>query len=392
MRFAVPVLVLALAGSAPALAQTPYPDVELPMPTGSFPVGTRRYAFRDESRPDTITPDPDDRRELVVQVWYPAADSAGPPVPYMDPATAATWVERHGFPEGFQDRVRTHARADAPLARTEEPLPLLLFSHGLSWPALMYQSFFEELASHGYVIAAVNHTHYSDMVVFPDGRKVGFDAWGGPWESDSARDATLARHIGTWVDDLTFVLDEIQRRKERGDEIFSGVGTSRVGAFGHSYGGGAVARLLARDPRVVAAADMEGEAFDDDPDARFVVPGPFLLMYGAYNVRTFAATEFAPRDSPLYEVSIHGVFHSTFSDLIYLHVPKADAAWKERHRYDLDPARALAIMNDYLVTFFDRFLRGTEPHHADLLHLRSEADREFSSRVGYPEVDLRMDY
>lgn len=375
---------------APARGQG-YPDVSLPTPAGPWGVGRRTIVIADSSRTETIGPFAGGPRVLRVRLWYPAADDDRPTVPYMDAPTAATWVERHGFPEGFQDHVRTFARDGAPLADGDAPWPLLLFSHGLSWPADMYQAFFDEMASLGYVVAAVDHTGYSDAIVFPDGTVAGFDAWSGPPADDAARRARLAAHIGTWVDDLRFALDAIERRAGSGDPFFGRISTGEVGAFGHSFGGGAVTRLLVADPRVVAAANIEGGAYAPDT-LPLAVDGPLLHVVGGYNEGLLVATDFEPDDAPLYEVLVQGAFHSTFSDLIYLHAFKADDAWKARHRYDLDPARALAIVNDYLRAFFDRFLRGIDGDREVLLHLRSTAELESASTRGYPEVEVRLDY
>ena len=40
-------------------------------PSGPDAIGTVTYAWMDTSRPELFTPDPDDHRELVAQVWYP---------------------------------------------------------------------------------------------------------------------------------------------------------------------------------------------------------------------------------------------------------------------------------------------------------------------------------
>ena len=61
-------LVLIVAAVLPALL----PVFRLPEPTGPYAVGTRYFYWIDKSHPDTYTPDPDDYREVSVQVWYPA--------------------------------------------------------------------------------------------------------------------------------------------------------------------------------------------------------------------------------------------------------------------------------------------------------------------------------
>lgn len=388
---AASIAALVLALPATTTAQT-YPDIALPTPTGPHAVGTRTTVVVDSTRVETPGSEAGGPRVVRMRLWYPAGEADGPTVAYMDAPTAATWVERHGFPEGFERHVRTHARENAVLAEAGSPWPLLVFSHGMSWPTAMYQAFHEELASHGYVVAAIDHTGYVDAVVFPDGTVGGFTAWSGPAGSEEARRARLAEHMPTWVADLRIALDAIERRSESGDRFYASLSTENVGALGHSYGGGAATRLMEADPRVVAAANLEGSAYGADT-LPFHVSRPLLHVVGGYNEALLVATEFEPDDAPLYEILVHGAFHSTFSDLIYLHAFKADDAWRARHRYDLDPARALAITNDHLRAFFDRYVKGIEDGpREDLLHLRSRADLESASTRGYPEVERRLDY
>ena len=49
------------------------PCIELPAPTGPFAVGTAEYHLIDKSRKETKSSNPDDSRELMVHVWYPAS-------------------------------------------------------------------------------------------------------------------------------------------------------------------------------------------------------------------------------------------------------------------------------------------------------------------------------
>jgi hypothetical protein len=45
---------------------------KLPTPTGNFQVGRDRMILKDTSRPEIFTPDPADKREMVLNIFYPA--------------------------------------------------------------------------------------------------------------------------------------------------------------------------------------------------------------------------------------------------------------------------------------------------------------------------------
>ena len=50
---------------------------QLPQPTGSRAIGTTSFHWVDEARLETLTETPDDYRQVVVQIWYPAAPPSG---------------------------------------------------------------------------------------------------------------------------------------------------------------------------------------------------------------------------------------------------------------------------------------------------------------------------
>ena len=51
--------------------------VRLPQPTGPFRIGTTSFALVDEARAEVFTDNPNDKREFLVRVWYPAQPATG---------------------------------------------------------------------------------------------------------------------------------------------------------------------------------------------------------------------------------------------------------------------------------------------------------------------------
>jgi hypothetical protein len=93
--------------------------VTLPEPTGPFQVGRTIYHWVDDSRTDSLAPVPDQKRELIAWVWYPAAPKpAAAPADYQrTPWRAASEPIRGGRMSGFFTRdpslVRAHSIPDA---------------------------------------------------------------------------------------------------------------------------------------------------------------------------------------------------------------------------------------------------------------------------------------
>src|SRR5215212_4227690 len=57
------------------------PVFRFPHPSGPYEIGTLTYHWVDADRPEVFTADPGDRRELMVQIWYPAEEDPSSPRP-----------------------------------------------------------------------------------------------------------------------------------------------------------------------------------------------------------------------------------------------------------------------------------------------------------------------
>ena len=66
--------------------------------------------------------------------------------------------------------VRTTSNVDAAPAGSRRSLPLVALSPGFTNPRGTLTALAEDLASHGYVVAGVDHTYESLATSFPDGR------------------------------------------------------------------------------------------------------------------------------------------------------------------------------------------------------------------------------
>lgn len=120
----VPVFVgLLLLFSSTAFAQT-LPVA--PKPTGSYSVGTQEFSLIDNSRPETLTDDVNDKRELYIRVWYPAQSIpvSAKPQPIFGRQTkeiAEALTTSLRLPKGalnFLALVSSHSYPDAPLSPT----------------------------------------------------------------------------------------------------------------------------------------------------------------------------------------------------------------------------------------------------------------------------------
>src|SRR5690242_12396814 len=146
----------------------------LPAPTGRKALGTTAVHLIDRSRPDPTMPS--GQRELMISLWYPAGMfGLAPFAKYMPPRTAVevddAWTGEYGLalPSGSFDfaATETHARVDVPAQPMRHPV--VLFSPGFQYSRFVNTAQVEDLASRGYVVVTIDHSHETP-VEFPGGR------------------------------------------------------------------------------------------------------------------------------------------------------------------------------------------------------------------------------
>jgi hypothetical protein len=325
----------------------------LPTPTGPYQVGTTTYHWVDESRPEIFTKDPDDRRELLVRVWYPAeVDANATPEPYgPDPdvilsfPTASIAVSADvEFTLSAEELVLTptHSYRDAPVSDGAASYPVLVFSHGWVARPEFYAAQIEELASQGYIVVGIVHTHVAMLTVFPDGRIVPF----------SNPDWDLTLEVG--AQDQSFVLDQLALLNDAPPtERFSGrLALDHVGNFGQSWGAAVVLLACLQDSRFVAAIPEDGPFPDAVAREGLDLPVMFMKRDGAT-----ASVALPSLRGPAYNLIFDGFGHMDFTDFtLYPGISSSDPYLLG----DVGGSRAVHVVNTYLRAFFDQYLKGEE--------------------------------
>jgi len=343
------------AGDMPlAPGRTPY----LPEPTGPCPVGTTSLYLKDVSRPDPWAAGVN-ARELMVSVWYPAAPSQGRRARYMTPAESELQLTSRGIAGVAQDvlsTVRTNAVVDATPAGRQHALPLVVLSPGFTNARSALTALAEDLASHGYVVAGIDHTYESFATAFPDGRVT----------TCLAREARR-RGEGFWekavagrAADVSFVLDDLTGAHP----AWPGAGLidpSRMAMAGHSLGGAAAIGAMLADSRIRAGIDMDGSTHVPIPDQGLSRPFLFLGKQANYTPGSGGAVTSWERDWKLLTgwkrwLVVAGAVHASFTDLGLL----ADQTGIDTGAA-VPGARSLDITRAYVRAFFDQHLRSRPP-------------------------------
>ncbi|RAV19199.1 acetylhydrolase [Paenibacillus contaminans] len=249
-------------------------------PTGPYKIGTVTYAWKDNGREETYTPESGDKRELMVQIWYPADSTAkGDPAPYVsDPSifangySMALHMPKLLFTSiGF---VQTNAIENAEISNQESDYPVLIFSHSLNGVKNQNTFQIEQFVSHGYIVVGIDHTYNSTTSIFPDGRVVHFV----PQERNTID--YLDKLNEGWVEDAKFVLDQVEKLAENDpDHRFTDrMDLKNIGMFGHSFGGATTTQMLMTDTRIQAAINMDGGLYGKLRVPADGLKKPFLMM------------------------------------------------------------------------------------------------------------------
>lgn len=350
----------------------------LPTPRGLLSVGTITLHFTDSSR---ATSHHLEYRPLGVQAWYPARHCAPEArAPYLSDAKLLdSMITRQYLEVPERDirawaRLRSHACLNAvPAPRPSlSGWPILVLSHGLGVAHAHYTSFAEELASHGYVVLAIDHP-MGGFAIGPSGEVLapGVDSVPYPYPR------VLPPLLRDWAIDASYVVRATARRLESSPtpRISLSLDTSHVGMLGHSLGGAAALQGCHTEPLFVACAYMDGDTFGDVDKAG--VGKPFLVLLsqpvhlsppidsaqrvgrerlaqmGRERDSSWAATGAKYPDVPSFIVKIAGTGHMSFTDS-----PFQFPTLLQETGSTLGADRAFRLASGRLLEFFDHFLKG----------------------------------
>jgi pimeloyl-ACP methyl ester carboxylesterase len=360
----------------------------LPTPSGTFGIGRIGFEWIDLSRPDAYSTGAQAHRDLMVYLWYPSprgnAEEPGWYLPGAREMDADSDLQPHvrqefeaAWPMIVSGKIRPHAVENAPVAGSPKTFPVVLFSHGLGSTSFEYTSLIEELVSHGYVVAAVEHTYTALAVVFPTGRIVPFHQETIP--SDLSADerfkrmmASVGIGISTGASDLVFVLNRLEKMNEAGPRHFllSGrLDLKKVAAMGHSAGADFATRACQLDERIKACVSLDGgmppvSAFPEFPDGKwFHQPVLSLEVDHSGDRKPFSETQYndylnkmeaelnrCPLGSYHVILKAPGLYHGSFSDYGLL---AAEGRVVETHI----ALHNLRITQSFTLAFLDKYLK-----------------------------------
>ena len=294
-----------------------------PNTVGPYRAGVKTLQLTDASR----------NRKLPIDVWYPVTDASG---------TSNTYK--------LDSPLGTIASIDSPARRNANPAagawPVIIFSHGFG--GIRFQSYFltERLATHGFVVVAMDH---------PGNTLVDFAQLGNEQaQAQSAIDRPL---------DVLFTIDHLASLNVPLD-------ATRIATTGHSFGGWTSLEAARRDPRIDIVFSL-APGFRNGATDAFVadLARPLLFIGGSLDdTCEFPANQQAPYDKaqkPKYLLEVMQAGHLDFSNLCEVPIAKqfiddgCDPA-------KIDPAVVQARTNRVATAFALRYLTDDPRYDAAL--------------------------
>lgn len=267
--------------------------------------------------------------------------------------------------------------------------PLVVFSHGAFGYYKSNFSTYSELASHGYIVAALDHPHHSVFTKDTNGKTVIVDSKfiNDAMKIGNGTDVSSSEVFNiteSWMklrtDDISFVIDSVKAAKDNGidkswnaenEKVLSNVikmtDTDKIGCMGHSLGGAASVELARVRDDINAVIDLDGtvlgevESVENEKciiDERPYETPALILGEGSSDEEGGAyanvTTDFAANSENVTLVFFKDAGHMDFTDLCMLS-PVLASSLSESHA---DGEQVLRKTNELVLDWFDYYLKG----------------------------------
>lgn len=362
-----------------------FPVKDLPEPTGKYYVGTRYFHLKDETRQEILTAESDDIRQFSVRIWYPADSNFEAENMYYKKNYHQTGCIESDIPPAFifkhYNIMKANSYLDIPISSSNENFPVLVFSPGFLADSEDYQIYLETLASYGYIVLAPEQPFESksvlignEIIPFIDTHQTSYEIhkeiiyplWKEFWNTKDIEkrnaislkiieeDQFMDKILRIRVQDIQSMLDEFISLSNISDDMFfRKFDFTRLGILGHSLGGAVAGQACLIDERFKAGLNLDGFQWGDVIDGS--IQQPFMIMYSdpfAY-ANNFILDNF---NNTLYQLVIKGSTHSNFDDnMVVMPITKQIGMLGS-----IDTNRMREINNEYIVSFFDKYLKNKE--------------------------------
>jgi len=337
-------------------------------PTGKYKVGQSTHYYPKGEQ--------ENNRTIAFQIWYPANPIMIETAIYHSKAVARASAEFLRLPiffNSYAPLVKTNSYKNAQI-NSDRKYPILLYNHGYGGFSSVYQSVFEDLASHGYIVVSIAHENESSLFITenedviannPENeifKKRAAELNGSEINKlqdiilnsdniDENREAYLDliklsplhnESTRLWITDTKSVIEKLQKL-DKENPIFKGsFDFENIGIFGHSVGG-AVAGQMAYDcAEIDAGINLDGFQFGDLVHNKLEIPFMFVSSNQRGSSYLRANSFMQNSQSACYQAFIKGFSHSSFTDL---------------RLFEPGGEEAISLQRELILIFFNKYLK-----------------------------------
>lgn len=341
---------------------------ELLEPSGKYHVGQSTHFYEKSST--------DQNRVLAFQIWYPANTHGKEYLKVQNQDVVKASGQFLGWPLFFNSYfsiMESNSAEKIPIF-PQETFPILLYNHGYSGFTSVYQTIFEDLASHGYIVVSIAHEDESALMITEDGIVIPNDPDNHFYRSraselnrseikelkdfiltsddiDESRKAyqELVAHsplyntsTRLWANDTQEVIKKLREINKSHPLLKNAFDFNSIGIFGHSLGGAVSGQLAMRDTLIQAGINLDGFQFGDLIGDQLKVPFMFVSSNPSGDSFLRASVFIEESQKDCYQVVIKGFSHGSFTDWEY---------------FNPGGQEAIELQRDLIRTFFDKYLK-----------------------------------
>ena len=368
----------------------------------NYPVGVTYFNAIDYSRPEKLTDNPRDYRDVMIKIWYPAQDVTGYTQSYLHRHTKRFPYPKHQLTPADQQfhqylqTFKTAAHLNPPLATRNLPFPIIMYSHG-------YQSLIEDkeflmirLAQQGYIVVSVGHAHQAQFIGQAHQGYAAFDQekrandwflsdladmslteWitefnGYAGQSLTAAEQMRVRHLlnlaegdrrslATWIQDMHFAFDQLRSlhygtnkpwfyTKPVLTQFAGQLDLNRVAAAGLSFGGPTAVSFCHQLYVCRAAVNLDASHYNlsyGSPSQK-----PYLMMQADEPLKADFKIVLEQQQADTYILKIAGAKHFDFSDSPIIFPNQRGQGFFGT----IDPYRVVDLVDTAIIDFMNVYL------------------------------------
>jgi predicted dienelactone hydrolase len=303
----------------------------------------------------------DDNNAYNLDIFYPSTNKTTQFIyqPYKINELKKIKAENSYIPRFIWDcllsNLYSYSEPHAPIATKESIYPVIIYLPGIGADDL-HNVYLEELASHGYIVCAIEPAHDTSVTIFPNNTIVRLNGMFQKAIENNARDAIYAYRNEAHARWNDYILAAINTLKELNADkeslLYQKLDLSRLGLLGHSHGGAVVTDFCQKNNMCKAGINMDGWTKTYNSNEQF--DKPFLFLLSDKGEMVEMQELFKNNNRPDFKkITVENAGHMAFNDYILIKQPIA----RMLGIVSANSEKVRKQISENILSFFDTYLK-----------------------------------